>query len=471
MRTITRRDFISTSAGAGAFLALPAGARAKPWPSETVRVAVTGVRGRGGDHVKELLGVNEVEVAAVCDVNPDVIAKPMKSIEDKQGKKPAYFKDFRKMLEDKSIDAVTIATCNHTHSLLAIWAMQAGKHVYVEKPVSHNVWEGRKVVEAARKYGRICQAGTQSRSYKGFQEAIQFLREGKLGAIKLARGLCYNPRPSIGHRDDAPVPAGVDYDAWLGPAPERPWNPNRFYYNWHWFWDYGNGDLGNQGIHQMDICRWGIGKDELPKKVLSIGGRFGYQDDGETPNSQIVTLEFGDGPPILFEVRGLETQPYRGAKVGVVFHCADGYMVFSRSEAVAFDKAGEQLKKFTGAGDHFKNFTDAIVKGKPDTLAADVEKGHLSSALCHLGNISYRLGGLYAMYKTRPFGENEEAVDTFERFKEHMTANDVKPDTTQISVGKVLTIDPKTETIVGDPEASKLLTREYRKPYVVPEKV
>jgi len=253
-------------------------------------------------------------------------------------------------------------------------------------------------------------------------------------------------------------------------AQERPFNSNKFHYNWHWRWDTGNGDIGSQGVHEMDKARWYLGKNELPNKILSIGGRFGYEDDGETPNTQIALFDYGDSL-ILFEVRGLETQPYRGAKVGVVFHCADGYMVFSRSEAVAFDKAGEQLKKFTGAGDHFKNFTDAIVKGKPDTLAADVEKGHLSSALCHLGNISYRLGGLYAMYKTRPFGENEEAVDTFERFKEHMTANDVKPDTTQISVGKVLTIDPKTETIVGDPEASKLLTREYRKPYVVPEKV
>ena len=469
MRELTRREFLSTTAAAAAISAT--GAWASPRPNETLRIAVTGVRGRGGEHVKGLLALADVQVTAICDANSKVIDKSMKAVEDKEGKKPAYFQDFRKLCEDKTVDAVTIATCNHTHSLLAIWALQAGKHVYVEKPVSHNVWEGRKVVEAARKYEKICQAGTQSRSMKGFQEAIQFVRDGKLGKIKLARGLCYNPRPSIGHKDDEPVPAGIDYDSWLGPAPERPWNANRFYYNWHWFWDYGNGDLGNQGIHQMDLCRWGIGKNELAKKVIAVGGRFGYQDDGETPNSLIVSYEFADGPPILFEVRGLETKPYRGASVGVVFHCENGTVVFSRSEATVFDKGGDEVRKFKGGGDHFRNFADAIKSGKPADLAADVEQGHLSSALCHLGNISYRTGGLTAMYKARPFGGNEDAADTYDLFKEHMNANGVQPDMTQVTLGRTITVDPKAETIVGDPEASKLLTREYRKPFVVPDKI
>jgi len=471
MRNLTRRDFLSTSAGA---LGAAAALGARPLlgsPNDTVRVAVTGVRGRGLEHVKGLLNLKDVEIAAICDVNPNIIDKAMKAVGDKQGKKPDFHQDFRKMLEDKSIDAVTIATCNHTHSLLAIWAMQAGKSVYVEKPVSHNLWEGRKVVEASRKLKKVCQAGTQSRSYRGFQEAIKFLHDGKLGKIKVARGLCYNPRPSIGHRDDEPVPAGIDYDNWLGPAPQRPWNANRFYYNWHWFWDYGNGDLGNQGIHQMDLCRWALQKNELPKKVISIGGRFGYEDDGETANSQITTLEFGEGPQIIFEVRGLETQPYRTAKVGVVFHCENGAMVLSRSEAAVFDKGGEEIQRFKGDGDHFRNFVDAVKSGKSSDLAADIEQGHLSSAFCHLGNISYRMGGLYAMYKARPFGENEEAADTYDRFKDHMNANGVQPDQTQVTVGRTLTVDPKTETLVGDPEASKLLRREYRKPYVVPEQV
>ena len=445
--------------------------RVRAASGDRLRVAVTGVRGRGMEHVTQLLALKDVEVAAICDVNSNVIGKAMKAVEAKEGKAPAYHQDFRKLIEDKSIDAVTIATSNHTHALLAIWAMQAGKHVYVEKPVSHNIWEGRKIVEAARKYNRICQTGTQSRSYKGFQEAVKFLQEGKLGKIKVARGLCYNPRPSIGHQEDEVVPAGVDYDLWLGPAPLRPFNKNRFMYNWHWFWDYGNGDLGNQGVHQMDLIRWAIGKNELPKRVISVGGRFGYQDDGETPNSQIVAFDYGDGPPILFEVRGLETNPYKDVKVGVVFHCADGHVAFSRSEATAFDANGKEIQKFKGAGDHFLNFTDAARSGKAADLRAPIEEGHLSSALCHLGNISFRLGGLHAMYKVRPFGDNEEASNTFDRFKEHMVANDVQPDQTQLTVGKLLTVDPKTERFVGDDEANKLLTREYRKPFVVPESV
>jgi predicted dehydrogenase len=464
---LSRREFIAQSSFIAASAAVAP--RALAAPSDTLRLAVTGVRGRGLEHVKALLALKGVEIAAICDVNENIIAKAMKAVEEKQGKKPAYFQDFRKLVEDKSIDAVTIATSNHTHALLAIWGLQAGKHVYVEKPVSHNIWEGRKIVQAARKYNRICQTGTQSRSFKGFQEAVKFLQEGKLGKVKFARGLCYNPRPSIGHVEDSPVPAGIDYNLWLGPAPERPFNTNRFFYNWHWFWDYGNGDLGNQGIHQIDIIRWGLGVHELPKKILSLGGRFGYQDDGETANSQLIAYEYADHPQILFEVRGLPTNPYKDVSVGVIFHCADGLLKFSRSEATALDKGGEVIKKFTGTGDHFQNFADAVRSGKSSDLAADIEEGHLSSAICHLGNISHRLGGLHAMYKVRPFGENEDAADTFDRFKDHMVANDVQPDQTQITVGKTLQFDSKCEKFLGDPEADQLLTRDYRKPFVVPE--
>src|SRR5262245_5195498 len=321
MEHLSRRQFIEKRSLISESTALATTAVASL--NDTLCVSVTVLRGRGMDHVNQFLALKGVEVAAICDVNENIIGKAMKAVEQKQGKKPAYHQDFRKLVEDKSIDAVTIATSNHTHALLAIWGLQAGKHVYVEKPVSHNVWEGRKIVEAAKKYNRLCQTGTQSRSLKGFQEAIQFLKDGKLGKIKLARGLCYNPRPSIGHTEDSPVPAGIDYNLWLGPAPDRPFNTTRFFYNWHWFWDYGNGDLGNQGIHQMDIARWGLGRNELPKKVISVGGRFGYKDDGETANSQIVAYDYGDGPQIIFEVRGLETPPYKDVKVGVVFHCTD----------------------------------------------------------------------------------------------------------------------------------------------------
>ncbi|RPH43302.1 MAG: gfo/Idh/MocA family oxidoreductase [Planctomycetota bacterium] len=469
MGPLSRRQFLAASSLAATSAALAP--RAFADRNDVLRVAVTGVRGRGMDHLKALLALKGVEIAAICDVNENIIGKAMKAVEDKQGKKPVFYQDFRKLVEDKSIDAVTIATSNHTHALLAIWGLQAGKHVYVEKPVSHNVWEGRKIVEAARKYNKIFQTGTQSRSFKGFRESFKFLQEGKLGKIQYARGLCYNPRPSIGIVEDTPVPAGIDYNLWLGPAPERPFNSNRFFYNWHWFWDYGNGDLGNQGVHQLDLIRWGLGYTTLPKKVLSVGGRFGYKDDGETANSQIVAFDYGDKPQILFEVRGLPTNPYKEVKVGAIFHCTDGRLALSRSEATAYDKAGEVIQKFTGTGDHFQNFVDAVRSGKPSDLAADIEEGHLSSALCHLGNISYRLGGLHAMYKVRPFGDSEDAADTYDRFKEHMNANGVQPDNTQIVVGRTLTVDAKAERFVDDSEADKMLTREYRKPFVVPDAV
>jgi predicted dehydrogenase len=459
------------TSSSAALAAAAVGPRAFASPNDTIRVAVTGVRGRGMDHVNALLALKNVEIVAICDVNQNIIGKAMKAIEDKQGKKPVYHQDFRKLIEDKSLDAVTIATSNHTHALLAIWGLQAGKHVYVEKPVSHNIWEGRKIVEAARKYNKICQTGTQSRSYKGFQEAIKFLQEGKLGKVKVARALCYNPRPSIGHTDDEAVPVGIDYNLWLGPAPERPFNKTRFFYNWHWFWDYGNGDLGNQGVHQIDILRWGLGRTDLPKKVLTVGGRFGVQDDGETPNSLVVAWEWADGPQMIFELRGLETQPYKDVKVGCVFHCADGLLTFNRAEATAFSKGGDVIQKFTGTGDHFQNFLDAVRNNKPGDLAADIEQGHISAAVCHLGNISYRLGGLYAMYKVRPWVENEDAADTFDRFKDHMTANDVQPEQTQITMGKTLNVDAKAERFIDDADANAMLTREYRKPFVVPDKV
>jgi predicted dehydrogenase len=479
MRHFSRRDFLLSSAAAAAAAAVPDAARAleprrRAGPNDVLRVAVAGVKGRGMGHVGALAKQQDVHIAAIVDIDERVIDSAMKQAEKSSGKKPAYHKDFRKMLEDKSIDAVSIATTNHTHSLFAVWALQAGKHVYVEKPVSHNVWEGRKVVEASRKYSKLCQTGTQCRSSKGLQEAMKFLWEGKLGKVKVARGLCYKRRPSIGKTPEEAVPPGVDYDLWLGPAPVRPFTKNRFHYNWHWMWDYGNGDLGNQGIHQMDIARWGLNKKALANKVQSIGGRFGYEDDGETPNTQIVTLDYGDAQ-LIFEVRGLETEGYRGAKIGVIFHCSEGYLVNpSYTSATAFDLKGEKIKTFGGAGDdalHFRNWLDAVKSGKREDLNADIEEGHLSSALCHLGNISYRLGKLEAMYKSNPFPNDETSAETFFQMKEHLVSNGVKPDQTQLTVGPLLTLDPKTERFVGNEEADKLLAREYRKPFVVPEQV
>jgi len=403
-------------------------------------------------------------------VDENVIEGVMKTAEKRGGKRPEFFKDIRKMLENKDIDIVSIATTNHTHSLFSIWAMQAGKHVYVEKPVSHNIFEGRKVVEAARKYKRICQHGTQSRSSPGLKEAMKFLHGGGLGKVQIARGLCYKGRGSIGSHPDSQPPAGVDYDLWLGPAPVRPFNRNRFHYNWHWFWDYGNGDIGNQGVHEMDRARWGLGKNTLPTKVVSVGGRLGYEDQAETPNTMVAWMDYGD-QQLIFEVRGLRTEKYKDAGVGVIFHCENGYMVNpSYSAATAFDKDGKKLQGFDGGGSHFGNFVSAIKSGKHTDLNADIEEGHLSAALCHLANCSYRMGEKGTLNKADPFPGIEAAKESYERMKQHLEKNGVKADA-PVTVGKLLNFDPKTEKFTGNEAANKLLTREYRKPFVVPEQV
>jgi predicted dehydrogenase len=484
MSTLKRRDFLKQSTMAAAAAALPAslaGAApsARAGGNDVLRIAVCGVKGRGLSHVGEWAAMKDVQVAAIVDIDETVIHNAMTTVEKKAGNTPIYYQDFRKMLEDKSIDAVSIATCNHTHTLIAINSVIAGKHVYVEKPLSHNVWEGRKLVEAARKYNKCVQHGTQSRSGGGHRKAAAFLAEGKLGPVKLSRGLCYKRRQSIGKKPDAPIPKGVDYNLWLGPAPEHPFNPNFFHYNWHWHWDTGNGDIGNQGVHEMDKARWYLGKNSLPLKVSCIGGRFGYEDDGETPNTQIVVFDYGDSQ-LMFEVRGLETEKYllpgldpekhKGAAEGIgnVVHCKDGFVAGTS----AYDYQGNKIPievKDDGRGvNHFRNFIDGVKSGKHETLNADVLDGHLSSALCHLANISYRLGELRPITKDDPFS-CEEGNEAFHRMRKHLKENGVELEKTQLRVGRTLSFDPKNEKFVGDPEADKLLTREYRKPFVVPE--
>jgi predicted dehydrogenase len=475
----SRRDFLENTlwatASAAALAITPgplAAASPKLGANEVLRVATVGVRGRGLAHLGEFAAMKDVQVAALVDIDESTFEPASKLVERKGGKKPETYKDIRKMLEDKSIDAVSIATTNHTHSLFAIWAMQAGKHVYVEKPVSHNMWEGRKVVEASRKHNRVCQHGTQSRSNKGMREAIDYLHAGKLGKLSLVRGLCYKSRKSIGSFPDSPVPAGVDYDLWLGPAPVKPYNKNRFHYNWHWYWDYGNGDIGNQGVHEMDRARWGMNKNELPKKVVSVGGRLGYEDSAETPNTMVSCMDYGD-VQFIFEVRGLDTEDVKKTKVGVIFEGENGTMVNPNyASATVFDKDGKQVQSFGGGGDaaHFRNFVDACRSGKREELNAEIEQGHLSAALCHLPNISYRVGAKGTLDKADPFAGNAAGQEALERMRKHLTGNGVKADA-PVTVGRMLSIDGKTETFVGDEEANKLLTREYRKPFVVPEQV
>ena len=437
---LPRRRFLETTAALAANMALlpsashgesdePAGDSKPASANDTLHVAVCGVRGRGLEHVQSWGRQKDAKVVAICDVDPSVTGLAMKMVEHKNGSPPAFFQDIRRLLDDKSIDVISIALPNHWHALAAIWACQAGKDVYVEKPVSHNVSEGRRIVEAARQYKKIVQTGTQCRSHKGIQDAMAYMHSGKLGHIYMAKGLCYKSRGSIGVKADAAVPKGVDYDLWLGPAPKRPFNPNRFHYNWHWFWDYGNGDLGNQGIHQMDLARWGLGKNEFPKAVTSSGGRFGYTDQGETPNTLHVAYEFDDCE-LQFEVRGLPTNDELKVKIGDIFYGTEGILAITSYESWQVYQ-GPKLEPGPsghGGGDHFANFAKAVKARDRRLLNADIEEGHLSSAYCHLGNIAYRLG-------------------------------------------RKLHVNASSESFVNDPEADAMLTRDYRAPFVVPAKI
>jgi predicted dehydrogenase len=482
MPNLSRRDFIqdasrvSAALAAAGFAAAPGcAADSTPAPGDVadrLNVAVLGVNGRGMAHVGSFAGRHNCVVTTICDPDSAVVDRALKSAAAAQKVTPRYEPDLRRVFDDKSIDLVTIATPNHWHALAAIWAMQAGKHVYVEKPVSHNVLEGRRMVEAARKYKRICQAGTQSRSNPGMREAMEFLHAGKLGKIRLARGLCYKLRLGIG-KVDGPreAPKTVDYDLWCGPAPKKPLARQNLHYDWHWQWDFGNGDLGNQGIHEMDKARWGLAKDTLPRSVISLGGRFGYADDGETANTQLAIYDYDDCT-LIFEVRGLPSKPMLGASVGNIFYGSEGYLVCpSYDRAAAFTPKGELIRKFEGPGDHAGNFVRAVRANKPELLTADIAEGHVSSALCHVANISYRLGDVVPFGEKKDVLENKDAAEAFGRMEEHLRAFRLPADDMKYRLGRKLTIDAKKESFVDDRAADALLMREYRKPFVVPDKV
>lgn len=475
---MNRRSFIY-GAAAGVTTALSA----RSWSqvaraNSDVRVAVVGFGGRGKDHISGFRKLKGVRLAALCDADQQVLGNEM----NKEGNATLTpYTDMRRLLDNKDIDVISIATPNHWHALGAIWSVQAGKDVYVEKPVSHNVWEGRKIVEAARKYGKIVQTGTQVRSNPAIHEAIQYIKEGNLGKVQVIRGLCYKRRPSIGKVDGPqPIPSNIDYDLWCGPAPIEPLMRKKLHYDWHWVWNTGNGDLGNQGIHQMDVARWVHGSNELSPAVFSIGGRLGYEDDGQTPNTQFIYHAYPK-VPIIFEVRGLPRSTeddknmdrFHGASVGNVIHCEGGAVSFTAYDKVSIlDKEGAVVKKFEGGGNHYENFLKAVHSRKHTDLNADILEGHLSSALCHTGNISYRLGSKQAPGEIQDeIKRNDDAQEALDRMLAHLSANGVNLKETPLTLGQFLRMDPKRETFLRNRAANEMLTRPYRAPYIVPENV
>jgi predicted dehydrogenase len=454
---MNRRHFLMSTA----VLAAGSAVRGLASPNDTVRIGVVGCGGRGQSHVNAWSGMPNVEIVALCDVDEAHIAQKLKSLESKGKKKPATYVDVRKLLEDKSIDAISIASPNHWHTLQTIWACQAGKDVYVEKPCSHNIFESQQIVAAARKYDRIVQQGSQSRSSPALQEGVERMRKGEFGEIYMTRGLCYKWRDSIGKFPDGPMSPGekfgftvnskpeptydtsylskVDYDLWLGPAPKRPFNRNRFHYNWHWFWDTGNGDLGNQGIHEVDISRWGLGVTH-PTKVSAIGGKFMFDDDQESPNTMSASWEFdvgGKKKMMTFEVRhwispheaGIDGDK-PGNTIGNQFYGSNGYLVIDNYNKYYSFLGKDQTPGPTASKpeEHWANFIGAMRSRRRQDLNAEVEEGALSCNLMHLANISYR-------------------------------------------IGRTIHWDAKTMTCVGDKEANELLTRAYRSPFVVPKSV
>lgn len=442
----TRRSFIKKTAVAGTgVIAAPTIISANVFgANDRINAAVLGIHGRGKNHIESLMELENVQVRTLCDPDMNLLNAQKSTFKEKYGKKVKLEQDLREVYDDKDIDVVSIASPNHWHALSVIWACQAGKDVYVEKPGSHNIWEGRKMVEAADKYNRIVQHGVQLRSSPAVNEAIGLLRDGYIGRVYMARGLVFRWRPSIGDKGTSPVPEGIDYDLWTGPAQKRPFSENLVHYNWHWHWDYGNGDVGNQGIHETDLCMWGLDVG-LPTHITSMGGKYLWDDAKETPEVLTSTYNYPEENKIIqFEVRPWCTNTEQGVTVGNIFYGEKGILVVNgydkyetfmgqdRTPGQSGSDGGEAATGMDrGAGGttgHFANFIEAVRKQDKSILNAPIETGHLSSGLAHLGNIAYR-------------------------------------------TGRVLEFDPKAEKFVNDPEADKHLTRDYREGFEVPQNV
>ena len=490
--TLSRRRFLSDSAIAAAAFAAGSGfvptaakadeAKTALSANDQVNVMVCGVRSRGNHLARSFAKTQGCHVKYICDVDEAIGQNRVSEMEKLVGYRPTFLRDMRQAFDDKDLDAVVIATPNHWHTLAGIWAMQAGKAAYVEKPVSHNISEGRLLVEAARKYGKVCQVGTQSRSLKGAIAAVDYVQSGEIGDVKLARGLCYNRRKSIGEKGVFEPPKSVDYNLWVGPAEMQPVTRPQFHYDWHWQYHWGNGDINNQGVHQMDVARWGLGLDSLSDSVISYGGRLGYVDAGNTANTQVAIHKFGD-KTITFEVRGLETDPLYEAKIGDIFYGTEGILALANwGQGFAMDRDGKVVKRFgqdvkgspynVGTDSHIQNFVDAVRSGNPSDLNAEILEGHLSAGLGHGAAISYRLGKQASVGQVKEaieaFGGADDNVETLQRMVAHLKDNGVDLNETPLTLGPVLEMDAKAEVFANNDAANGMLTRNYRKGFEVP---
>ena len=491
---IKRREFIikTAASGAGTILTFPAISKLSGSPNETINIGVIGFRSHGMTHINAYKKMPNVRIAALCDVDQEVIDREMNNL-SKENIKPQTYKDIRDLLDNKEIDAVSIATPNHWHALGSVWACQAGKDVCVEKPVSHNVWEGRKMVEAARKYNRMVQADLDHRSIENQYVIADFLQKGGLGKILHVRVINYKRRPTIGKINGMQsVSKSVDYNLWLGRASMKPLTRMNLHYDWHWQWETGNGEIGNNGPHQLDYVRRLLGFDNLPQKVMSYGGRYGYLDDGETPNTQVAMYDY-NGIPVIYESRGLSRSRYseimnnfvgitatgkkvihpfnsEGANMNVVVFCEDGYLF----GGIVYDNDGNAVKSFDqipgqNSQEHFIN---AVRSRKLSDLRGDIEEGHKSTVLCHLGNISYQLAQRTTPHKLRDsLNDDLYQNESYEQFKEHMTSNEINIWEESVMVGPSLSFDSKREVFTGlmAEEANRYLKDNYREPFIIPE--
>jgi predicted dehydrogenase len=464
----TRRKFLAQSSVFASFAISGTKSSGKIiGANERVNVAVCGIKGRGASHIGGHGRQKNVTISHLVDPDSRLFEGRKKFVQSKFKNTPECVQDVRKVLDNKEVDVISIATPNHWHSLMSIWACQAEKDVYVEKPLSHNLFEGRKLVEAAKKYKRIVQHGTQNRSLRKWSDLAKEVASGKNGKLEVALGTCHKRRGSIGFKDTKSPPSELDFDVWTGPAAKEDFHDNLVHYNWHWFWNYGNGDIGNQGVHQMDIARWMIPGAVWPKSVICFGGRFGYKDQAETANTQLAIFDYGESL-LVFDVRGLSGK----SNMGISNH------VYFDKNAKQKNTASHGLKGIKdpladrGKVDIFENFIQAVRNRKEEHLDAHVYEGHVSSGLCHLANVSYRLGEKSSFNKkNKSFGSNKKGYEYFERMQEHLKENGLNLKETDYIVGRNLEFDAKTETIKGDDEANALLSRNYRSPYIVPDKV